>query len=129
MGDKLLSDNEINEIRGRLKRATPGPWAVYDNGFDVYISAGVRKAKAGEKSTFNCGIVSGVDIFGGEPAEGAVDPNDPNVIFTINAPTDIANLLAEIDRLREELFYIKKAIGGAVVMEPDALRKIVEGEK
>ncbi len=113
------STSYVDEIKARLEAATPGPWKIYDNGFDVYMAAGVRNALPGERSTFDCGIIKEKSIYGGEPCEGAFDPTDPDHELIANAPTDISHLLAEREALREALEKIKDDVSRTVDLSCD----------
>jgi hypothetical protein len=58
----------IEKQRAICDAATPGEWHYIDNGFDGYVESD-----------------SGVEIFGGEPCEGRIEPDDPNAAFIIAA--------------------------------------------
>lgn len=73
---------DLEAISARAEAATPGPWAYVDNGFDGYIMSASEHL-----------------IVGGEPAEGRIEPDDPNADFIAHAREDVPALLAEVKRL------------------------------
>jgi len=81
-------------IRARLAKATPGPWRVESRHLGdssaACISAGINSYGDGPES-YPIGILS----------KGTV--SDANADFIANAPTDIAFLLSEIDRLTADV--------------------------
>lgn len=89
-----MSSQRISEIRARCDAATPGPWEYRDNGFDggVYAANEI--------------------LFGGEPCEGRIEPDDPNAAFIAHARTDIPYLLVEIERLTKEHNAMKQSCDG-----------------
>ena len=95
-----MTDEELAAIEQRCESASPGPWEYYDNSFDGAIVSGLRAARPGERSAFNCGLIEGEWIVGGEPNEGRLEIEDPNVIFIMHARSDVPALIAEVRRLR-----------------------------
>ena len=91
---------DLEAIRARAEAATPGPWAYVDNGFDGYIMS-----------------ASEYLIVGGEPAEGRIEPDDPNADFIAHSREDIPALLAEVERQTAEI--------AAVTAERDAAENAV----
>ena len=75
----------IDKIRERLNNATPGPWEYVDD--DCY--GGIES-------------IDGEFITGGDPNEGRLELDDPNVLLIANAPTDIAYLL-NLNEEKDEL--------------------------
>jgi hypothetical protein len=82
-----LSQEELHSIRQRLKAATPGPWC-HREGF--IETAG------------NPGVLLGVTL---QRSEVGLDtlPGQANAEFIAHAPTDVARLLGEVERLQDEL--------------------------
>lgn len=78
---KPMTDEELDAIKGRLAAITPQPWM---NQFGVIV--------AGEKTI-------AVAWCAGEVTR---EEQATNAAFIANTPTDIARLLAEVERLREE---------------------------
>ena len=79
----MLSDQRLSEIRARLKAATPGPWVR---------ASGIRREIRGSGGR-------GMHIFGvidGQREVGA----DADADFIAASRTDIADLLAEVERLQ-----------------------------
>lgn len=81
----MLSEQRLSEIRARLKAATPGPWAEHDEVPRVPVSLSVDP---------NMSLL-GLDLDGYARMDSQEDAE-----FIIHAPTDIADLLAEVERLR-----------------------------
>jgi hypothetical protein len=90
-----MSDNEpldLDAIEARLKAATPGPWQAVDlpyNGIDDPM------------------IVNGELVYIAQTAYDMQSSSqehdvDADTIFIANAPADVAALLGEVKRLREE---------------------------
>ncbi len=76
----LLSNDELNEIRSRCERATPGPWKSYIEGREEMSGSDfIRK--------------SGEDIY----LTGATKDDQD---FIAHARQDIPKLIAEIERLK-----------------------------
>jgi len=78
----------LSAIRARLDAATPGPWRHDETHGAGYIVAS-RGVDAEEPLI--------AEVAAGEPIDSA------NAAFIENAPTDIAALLAEVERLRREV--------------------------
>jgi hypothetical protein len=79
---------------------SPEPWVYWDNGFDAGIVSEQDVANAHAKSV--CPSI----IFGGEPCEGRVEADDPNVrrtIACVNALAGIPTEALEAGRLGEAL--------------------------
>lgn len=84
---KPMTDDELCAIQGRLKNITPPPW------FHVLASiVGTKDDPESPDATCVCCTEWG--YCGDDP--------QANATFIAAAPTDIARLLAEVDRLREE---------------------------
>lgn len=81
----MLSEQRLSEIRARLKAATPGPWAEHDEVPRVPVSLSIDPDMS----------LLGLDRDGYAHVESREDAE-----FIINAPVDIADLLAEVERLR-----------------------------
>ena len=88
---------DIEAIEARVNAAAPGPWVYVDNGFDGYIMS-----------------ASEYLIVGGEPAEGRIEPDDPNADFIAHSREDIPALLAEVKRLTDEIAAITAERDAAV---------------
>lgn len=81
MADEL----DLEPIRARLEAAAPGPWEVAKVWGGDWFFDGPYIWDNGPDNT-------------GEPAT-----DKANAVFIANAPTDIAALLAEVERLRKEV--------------------------
>lgn len=77
-------------IRERLNAATEGPWAVDDDDPEYIVSP--------EKGGYD-----GLAIAKVVDQDEGLFPIEHNGQFIANAPTDLADLLAELDRLRGKL--------------------------
>lgn len=81
----MLSEQRLSEIRARLKAATPGPWRI-----SRYDSDDVESGIDGFQTSL-LGIRSGdIPMFN--------DATDAE--FVAHSHTDIADLLAEVERLK-----------------------------
>lgn len=85
-----LTTTQEQAIRARLAAATEGPWTVDDDDPEYIIFP--------EKGGYDGLVIAKV-----ADQDGALFPVEHNGQFIAHAPTDIAALLAEIDRLRGEL--------------------------
>lgn len=56
-----------------LFKMHPAPWSIYDNGYDGYVAD-----------------ANGCWIFGGEPCEGRVSEDDPEIVALV----DVINSLS-----------------------------------
>lgn len=85
----MLSEQRLSEIRARLKAATPGPWMLSEAKYSVPGEVVVSDVDGDFRSilTIRADDVPVVD-------------KDDDAAFIVNAPTDIADLLAEVERLR-----------------------------
>jgi hypothetical protein len=89
-----MTDEELNAIRERLARATPGPWHVFEG--DDYEVWGGSKPR-GE------GMVWRPDWTDEDDEIAAMYPRDDHEAdahLIAHAPADLAALLAEVERLR-----------------------------
>ena len=106
---------DLEAIRARAEAATRGPWTYVDNGFDGYITSESKYL-----------------IVGGEPAEGRIEPDDPNADFIAHSREDIPALLAEVKRLNEMVVHAQEGWHDAneklasVTAERDAAANAVE---
>lgn len=90
---KPMTDEELCAIQGRLKNITPHPW------FHVLASiVGTKDDPESPDATCVCCTEWG--YCGDDP--------QANAAFIAHAPTDIARLLAEVERLRSEVTRLDK---------------------
>lgn len=94
MSNKLLTNEEITQIRERAEKATEGPWQY--NGIGGVFSAHAVSYHYAWKNTKEI-----CSLNDGEYIENQNEENDAN--FIAHAREDIPKLLAEIERLRELL--------------------------
>ena len=85
---KPMTDDELCAIQGRLRNITPPPW------FHVLASI-VGTKDDPESSDATCVCCTEWGYCGDDP--------QANAAFIAHAPDDIAHLLAEVERLREEV--------------------------
>lgn len=117
----------LDEIRARLAAATPGPWHWYGNTkvHSLYLATvhGGRRcvmqfARWGMSSAQPCFqsaahvMVDAKDLvtYEREYRKDVADINHPDAALIANAPTDIAFLLAEVERLTEEAAAERAAV-------------------
>ena len=82
-----MTQEQLDAIQERLDAATPGPWAV-DSDDPAYI---IYPEKGGW---------DGLVIAHVAEQDGALFPVEHNGSLIANAPQDLADLLAEVERLR-----------------------------
>lgn len=88
-----MTDERLAEVKARAEAATPGPWhhdrVDFDSGMTLY------------------------EIWGGKYREHGwlahVEDNKPNADFISHARQDIPELLAEVERLREQVASLEHA--------------------
>lgn len=95
-----MTDERLEEIEQRLKQASPGPW---------------KKCTGGNRGDCSCNIIWGVETaiaetvhagshgYQGEDMMLTQAAAHKNAHLIAHAPSDIADLLAEVKRLRAEL--------------------------
>lgn len=87
----------LSEVRARLEKATPGPWAS-DHCGDVYSTTATYKCdQLSEVFDYPCftGFITTTRWAGDQPRA--------NADLVANAPEDLAKLLAMVECLREGL--------------------------
>ena len=91
-----MTDERLAEIRERLAATTPGPWHTHDYGSPADEEPTARVVHTGnfdwDAITYDGDYVVMLDSESRDDAD-----------FIAHAPTDIAALLAEVNRLRGEL--------------------------
>lgn len=107
-----MTEQRRNEIRARLEAATPGPW-----NYDPRV--GCVAVYSGEKR--NCLATDEPFIYykpGVRVRDGwETDPQHrSDAALIAHAPTDLADLLAEVERLREVLDAARQVASGDVPM-------------
>jgi len=80
-----INDDYLCEVRVRLQAATPGPWLHRDQFIETATEPGQL-----------LGVTMQRNEHGLEPL-----PGDHNACFLAHARTDVARLLAEVERLRQ----------------------------
>ena len=88
-----MTDPDLTPIKARLDAATPGPWAVVD---DLAVTAAPEVG--GDDSCLSIVI----------PAIVEFTPRAADAEFIAHAPTDIAALVAEVERLQEQLADVER---------------------
>lgn len=94
-----MTDIDLAPIKERLAKATPGPWRVWRD-------PDPTKVRATAVETAWCHG----DIEGDTELITDYLPTDADATFIANAPEDIAALVAEVERLREQVEAVKKII-------------------
>lgn len=89
-----MSPERLAEIRARLEAATPGPWKARRTRTDLAFH--VPAMVVWERSEGTTRVLTFVAV-----CEAALAPNDANADLIANAPTDLADLLAEVERLEQ----------------------------
>ena len=111
--DKPMTDEELAAIQGRLTKATPGPWVHSQHG--CYVILGYKPEK---KRIDGYGADDHVCVLddGYHHQYRSEDEQLANAALIANAPTDIARLLAEVERLKKVSRYLAEQMvhdGGA----------------
>lgn len=104
MSDKPMTRDELDEIEGRFAAITEWPWIVF-------CRTGVRhRMGITNKRLFDDDDAPGVlDVVKlGEDAGGI--KSEADAAFIANAPTDIARLLAEVERLNKVSHYLAERL-------------------
>lgn len=115
-----MEAKELEAIRERVKAATPGPW-VWEVADATLLALGRAADPIYEGhvlSAHRCGACANTDGL-------CLWPKQPDAEVIAHAPTDIAALLAEVDRLRAELAQLKAAARGVLSLTGDE----TEGEQ
>jgi len=94
---------DLEPIKSRLAAATPGPWRAQE--FDSY--------PGDEGSAIVGGYSVGLVAYAVRPDFGAASGYDEaqcdrDATFIAHAPTDVAALIAEVERLRGQIDAVKK---------------------
>lgn len=111
----------IENIRQALAAATPGPWRFVTNGFDRMVVGGPVEFH----DFLGAQYESGTFIVGGEPHEGAVDGDDPNIALIASSPTWLAELCDRVEADEARINNCFRALA-AISAERDALTKRAE---
>ena len=94
---KSMTDEELAEIKGRLAAITEWPWIVF-----CRTGVGHRMGITNKRLFDDDDAPEVLDVVElGEDAGGI--KSEADAAFIANAPTDIARLLAENERLRQEV--------------------------
>ena len=122
----MINLDALSELEAR---ATKGPWAHYDNGFDGGVVSGLRDAGPEEHTTFGCGKKYDIMIFGGEPSEGYVPADDPDVIFIAASRNALPGLIAELRAARAVLDWIGGIPQDAIFEAPEVWGCVLESAR
>lgn len=98
----------LEDLKRLEAASTPAPWAYFDNGFDGGI---VEAATIRDTPDRYFKKEAGPFVFGGEPSEGRVDEDDPNVQFTIAIRNAAPKLLAVVEAAQELETFLTHDIG------------------
>lgn len=86
----------LDNLRQLLDEATPGPWSTWSNGFDAGVVSDADGADPNDRYRSL--------IFGGEPHEGYIDPDDADarlVVALRNAAPDLLAAVEALERLEK----------------------------
>ena len=96
-----MSTLDLEPIKERLDEATPGPWDFYVLPQSAGITVATIHSEHGPRET--CWTVDLPPEIGGMGTEKDAE-------FIANAPEDIAALISEVERLREQVEAVKKIV-------------------
>lgn len=98
-----MNAEQLNAIKERAAKATPGPWEVC-NGTDVFTSLGAEN-KDGIKANHNDGWYiakanEGTTTVGDEEVSPSYSEQNANARFIASCREDVPALVAEVEHLR-----------------------------
>jgi len=99
----VLSEERLKEIRERLEKATPGPWE-WERADESDVSLGTKGSVYFEGHVLSCGYCKSCQKSG----QRCTTPRETDSQFIANAPTDIADLLKEVEELRGERAEVRR---------------------
>lgn len=101
---KSMTDEELAEIKGRLAAITEWPWIVF-----CRTGVGHRMGITNKRLFDDDDAPEVLDVVElGEDAGGI--KSEADAAFIANAPTDIARLLAEVERLKRVSRYLAERL-------------------
>lgn len=108
-----MDQKYISEIKAREQAATPGPWvSVFDlKGFTIYDMSGEKGKIIAKLRNSKCKY------------------KQPDAAFIAHARTDIPALLAEVERLTEELESSEKANDIGAKQNDELLDKLEDADQ
>lgn len=118
MSDKPMTQNELYDIRRRLEVVTPGPWAFEKEDGKVlldYTPKEIRICETGCLGSIANRMVCDMNVDWRYTYKNENEPM-ANAELIAHAPTDIARLLAEVERLKKVSRYLAEQMvhdGGA----------------
>ncbi|WP_328545383.1 hypothetical protein [Streptomyces europaeiscabiei] len=128
-----LTDTQLDEIEGRYKAATPGPWGVYEfgGGSMIDVAAGLEDTGTGYRARREiCRLED--EPLDNDPthqewtAEEDWAQVQADAEFIAHAPADVAALLAQIHRLRAQRKYLITQLAKRDAASGEADRKVQE---
>lgn len=115
---KPMTQNELDDIRRRLEVATQGPWAFDKEDGKVlldYTPKEIRICETGCLGSITNRMVCDMNVDWRYTYKNENEPM-ANAEFIAHAPTDIARLMAEVERLNKVSRYLAEQMvhdGGA----------------
>lgn len=104
MSDKPMTREELDVIQGRLAAITEWPWVAFTRTGDC------RRMGITNKALFDDGDAPYVlDVVEIGEDEGGIK-SEADAAFIANAPSDIARLLAEVERLKKVSRYLAEKL-------------------
>jgi hypothetical protein len=97
-----MDKQRLDAIRARCEAATPGPWRDGDYGQMVWATNPYGHGDMRVADVRGWGHLTGVGTCNFTP-DKAAEIQDANYAFIAHARTDVPDLLAEVERLNEEL--------------------------
>lgn len=102
----------LDEIKARLAAATPGPWRLGE--IHWHRGCGGRDCKQSvygpTRTAGTLAVTTRAQYQGLWPERKQERINDPNAVLIANATTDLARLIAEVERLEVSLADSRKCV-------------------
>lgn len=108
MTNQPTTDQQLDDIQTRANAATPGPWGIYESGSLIDIAADLQDTGCGYRARRGIARLEDEPLDNDPAHREWTDEDDwaqvrSDAEFIAHARADIAALLAEVHRLRNEL--------------------------